>query len=241
MPSALVSGTSGTAETAEDAKNAARKLLVNGVPLEGDWDEAAVLGCCQIYALRGDSLVSFDFRGWRPDTRRAVTILNKALSRLDQPLSVNGNAGNEAALKRAALRPQPRPACALLTRAEVESVLGKLAADPHPTAKDSYQDCVYRFTQAESKESKLKDAPQGFKSFVGALTGGRTGSVSGVVDTAITIKWRGGFRQLSDNGLVAGAVMANYENLPGLPKRTQGKVEGGPWDEASQNGLTFPQ
>ena len=33
--------------------------------------------------------------------------------------------------------------------------------------------------------------------------------------------------------------MANYDGMPGLPKRTQGKVEGGPWDEATQNGLGF--
>jgi len=239
MPSAMTSGTSGTAETAEDAKRAARKLLLNGVEIDGDWDEASTFGCCEIYALRGDSLINFDFRGWGPDSKRAVTILNTALPRLEHPLSANGNAGNDAALKRAALRPQPRSVCALLSRAEVESVLGKLAADPHPSSKDPNQDCVYRFTQAESKESTLKDAPAGFKSFVGALTGGRTGLVQGAVDTAITIKWRGGFRQLSDSGMVAGAVMANYDGMPGLPKRTQGKVEGGPWDEATQNGLGF--
>ena len=239
LPSRMIGGTSGTAETAEDAKNAAKKLLISGVQVEGDWDEAAGFGCCEIYALRGDSLINFDFRGWGPDTKRAMNILNKALSRLEHPLSVNGNAGNDAALKRAALRPQPRSVCALLSRTEVESVLGKLAANPHPSSKDPNQDCVYRFIQAESKESTLKDAPAGFKSFVGALTGGRTGLVQGAVDTAITIKWRGGFRQLSDTGMVAGAVTANYAGLPGMPKRTEGKVEGGPWDEATQNGLNF--
>lgn len=239
MPAKIFDGVSGNAETANTAKNAAKKLLTNGVQVEGDWDEASSLGCCMIYALRGDSLVKFDFRAWRSDTKGAVSILNKALNRLDHPLSVDGNAGNEAALKRAPLRPQPRPACSLLSRAEVESVLGALSAAPQPSSKDAAEGCVYRFTQAESKESTVAEAPKEFKSLVGALTGGRTGLVAGPVETTMTILWRGGYRQLSENAMVSGAVMGNMQGVPGLPKRAEGKVEKGPWDEAAQTGLNF--
>jgi len=239
MPAQIFNGVSGSAETADTAKNAAKKLLTNGMQVEGEWDEASSLGCCMIYALRGDSLVKFDFRAWRSDTKGAVSILNKALARLDHPLSIDGKAGNEAALKRAAMRPKPRPACSLLSRAEVESVLGPLLVDPQLSSKDSAEGCVYRFTQGESKESTLAEAPKEFKSLVGAVTGGRTGMVRGPVETTMTILWRGGYRQLSENAMVSGAVMGNFQGVPGLPKRTEGKVEQGPWDEAAQTGLNF--
>lgn len=238
LPTRIIGGVSGTAETADVAKNAAKKLLVNGIEIDGEWDEAGILGCCQIYALRGDSLIMFDYRGWRADTEHAAQILNKALLRLEKPLSADGNAGNDAAGKRASLRPAPRPACGLLSRAEVESVLGPLLAEPKPDSKDT-EGCTYRFTQAESKEGPFSDAPKEFKSLIGALTGGKTGMVQGPVDTAISIRWRGGFRQLNDSALVSGAVSANFEGLPGMPKRTMGKVEGSTWDEAAQTSLNF--
>jgi len=238
-PMQIFNGVSGKAETADTAKNAAKKLLPNAPQVEGDWDEASSLGCCMIFALRGDSLVKFDFRAWRPDTKAAVSILNKALARLDHPLAVDGNAGNQAALKRAVLRPQPRAACSLLSRAEVESVLGPLSAEPQSSSSDSTEGCLYRFTQAESKESTLAEAPKELKSFMGAVTGGRTGLVRGPVETTMSILWRGGYRQLSENAMISGAVMGNLQGVPGLPKRTEGKVEKGPWDEAAQTSLSF--
>src|SRR5262249_50826702 len=57
-------------------------------------------------------------------------------------------------------------------------------------------------------------------------------------DAGIQIAWRGGFRQLNDAALVGGAVGANFEGMPGMPKRKTGKVEGGPGGEAGQTGLT---
>jgi hypothetical protein len=239
MPAQIFKGVSGNAETADAAKNAAKKLLLNGMQVEGDWDEASTLGCCIIYALRGDSLVKFDYRAWRSDTKGAVSILNKALAHIEHPLPIDGNAGNDAALKHAAMRPQPRPTCGLLSRAEVESVLGPLLADPQPSTSDSVGGCLYRFTQGESKESRVADAPKEMKSLLGAVTGGRTGLVRGPVETTMTVLWRGGYRTLSDNAMVSGAVMSNMQGMPGLPRRAEGKVASGPWDEAAQTGLNF--
>lgn len=239
MPARIFSNVGGKAETAETAKNAAKKLLTNGVEIAGEWDEASSVGCCMIYALRGDSMVRFDYRAWRSDAKGAANILNKALVRVEHPLSLDGNAGNGAAAKRLALRPAPRPACSLLSRAEVESVLGHLSADPQPTSQEGNGGCVYKFTQAESKESPIGEAPKEFKSLVGAITGGRTGLVSGPVEATMTVLWRGGYRQLSDNAMVSGAVMANVQGVGGLPKRKEGSVSNGPWDEAAQTGLNF--
>ena len=238
-PARIFSNVNGKAETAETAKNAAKKLLTNGVEIAGEWDEASSVGCCMIYALRGDSMVRFDYRAWRSDAKGAANILNKALVRIDHPLSLDGNAGNEAAAKRLALHPAPRQACSLLSRAEVESVLGHLSADPQPTSQEGNEGCVYKFTQAESKESPVAEAPKEFKSLVGAITGGRTGMVGGPVEATMTVLWRGGYRQLSDNAMVSGAVMGNLQGVPGLPKRTEGSVPHGPWDEAAQTGLNF--
>jgi hypothetical protein len=215
----------------------AKNLLPGGVQLAGEWDEALALGCCQIYALRGDTLVSFDFRGWRDDMRAAAGVLDKALVRIEHPLPIDGRAGNAAAKKRAAGRPAKRDACAVLSRSEVEAIVGPLLADPKPSAANA-TDCVYRFTQAASRDSTLNDAPAGFKAFVGGVTGGKTGLVSGPVDVALTIHWSGGFRRLHEEQQVAGAAMGAFAGLPGQPKRHLGKVDG-PWTEAAQTSLSF--
>jgi hypothetical protein len=234
LPTRIVSGAMNNAP-GKDA--VVKNLLPGGVQLAGEWDEAMNLGCCQIFALRGDTLVSFDFRGWRDDMKGAAGVLDKALVRVEKPLSVDGAAGNAAAKQRAAQRPAKRDACSLLTRAEAEAILGPLLADPHPTSKDG-TDCMYRFTQAESEDSTLKDAPKEFKAFVGGLTGGKTGLVSGAVDTALTINWRGGFRALHESQQVGGAAMGAFSGSPGMPRRQTGKVDG-PWTEAAQTSLTF--
>jgi hypothetical protein len=239
MLGGIVDSVGGTAETAGDAKKAAKLLLPGGIEIDGEWDEARRLGCCQIYALRGDRLINYDYRAWRDDTEHAVVILNKALTRLDSRLGIDGNAGIDAARAHAARRPKPVPVCGILSRAEVEAVLGPLLADPKPSEKDPTEACTYRFTQAAAKGSPLGDAPKEFTSMVSALTGGRTGLAAGPVDTAVTIFWRGGFRRLADAALVGGAVTASYAGMEGMPKRTAGRVQSGPWQDAMQTGLEF--
>jgi hypothetical protein len=237
LPGQLLAGPG--AKGAETETKAAKTLLPGGVQVDGEWDEARSLGCCEIFALRGDQLVTLDYRASGFDTDKAVRILNQALLRLEHPLPLDGNAGNDAAARRAELRPKPRSACGLLSRGEVESVLGQLAVEPRPDAKDDTLGCTYRFTQEGSKEGPLAGAPKEFQSFVGALTGGKTGMVTGLVDTGIQIRWRGGFRRASDSMMIGGAVAENFGGTPGAPKRIVGRVEGGPWDEATQTGLTF--
>ena len=239
LPMRMLSGGAapgGDEETSTELK-AAKTLLPGGVQIAGEWDEADSLGCCQIFALRGDRMITFDYRGWRADTNAAVGLLNQALLRLDEPLAIKGGAGNAFALKHDEQRPASKPACELLSRAEAEAIVGPLLADPKPNADGTA--CVYRYTQPKAKESPWKDAPDQFKSLAGGLLGGRAGFVAGPVDAMLTVYWRGGFRQLNDSALVAGAVSGSYEGTPGMPKRTQGPVTGGPWGEAGQNSLNF--
>jgi hypothetical protein len=239
LPMRMLSGgaaPSGDEETNTELK-AAKTLLPGGVQIAGEWDEADSLGCCQIFALRGDRMITFDYRGWRADTNAAAGLLNQALLRLDHPLAINGSTGNAAALKYDEQRPAKKAACELLSRAEAEAIVGPLLEEPKPNADGT--GCVYRYTQAESKESPWKDAPDQFKSLAGGLLGGRAGFVAGPVDAVLTVYWRGGFRQLNDSALVAGAVSGSYAGTPGMPKRTEGPVTGGPWAEAGQNALNF--
>ena len=211
LPGRIVGGVvpesqSGRLDTPTAAKETITKnLLPGGVQMAGEWDEAMALGCCQIYALRGDTLVTFDFRGWRDDMKGAASILDKALVRIEKPLSIDGRAGNDAAQQREAQRPAKRDACSLLTRRRSPSD-SRTAARRSGSEEQGQFGLRYRFTQAESENSTLKDAPEAFKSILGGLTGGKTGLVSGAVDTAITITWRGGFRTMHDGQMVAGGV-----------------------------------
>src|SRR5262245_19785181 len=109
MPSRMMSGVSSNEQTASEVA-AAKTLLQGGVQIAGEWDEASSTGCCTVYALRGDQMVTFDYSGWKADTPAAVGLLNKALVRLDGPLSIDGNAGNAVALAHDKERPKSRPA-----------------------------------------------------------------------------------------------------------------------------------
>jgi hypothetical protein len=186
-----------------------------GLHLAGTLDEAQSLGCCEIFALRDDRLVTFDYRGWRADTERAVGMLNTALARLDHPLPLDGNAGNQDARQRAAERPRPRIACSLLSRDEAETIVGPLLADPHTNAKDENLNCIYRYTLQASKDSPSKTA-------------------SGPAEANVDVHWRGGFEELNDATTIASTVGGK----PGTPKRTLGKVDG-PWDEGNQTAVAF--
>src|SRR5262245_8056639 len=236
MPSRMMSGTTGD-ENTSSAVSAAKTMLPGGVQIAGEWDEASSFGCCTIYALRGDQMVTFDYSGWKADTPAAVGLLNKALVRLDGPLSIDGNAGNAAALAYDKQRPASRPACALVSRAEVESIVGPLAADPKPASADGLS-CTLRFTPKESADSPFKGMPKELTSMLGKV-GPQLGMTAGEVDTGINVLWRGGFRQLNGSAQVSGAVMGAAGGPPGMPVRKQGPVEGGPWDEALQTAITF--
>jgi hypothetical protein len=71
-----------------------KTILATGDTVTGDWDEVAAMpmNCCILAALRGDQMVQMDWTGTRLTTSAAAALLNKALSRLDHPLAIDGNA-----------------------------------------------------------------------------------------------------------------------------------------------------
>ncbi|HVN47101.1 MAG TPA: hypothetical protein VMT66_17900 [Steroidobacteraceae bacterium] len=224
------------APTREDLQNIHKSLLANGVRIDGEWDEAQVLGCCMIYALRGDRLIAFDFEGWKNDPPAAAGLLNKALLRLERPSAYDGAAAVPAARERNKARPTVRVACSLLTRAEVEAVLGPLLADPRPGSSENV--CKYRFRTEAAAEGPLSHAPQQVRELASSIYGGQGGFAPGPLDIEVTLQWRDGFRLLAANQQVAGA-MTGMTSLPGVAQPPPVAAGEGPWQEAAQYPLLF--
>lgn len=141
--------------------------LIDGSTLTGEWDEARVVGCCELNALRGDQLVKIDYTGARLDPTAAAALANAAIRRLDQPLSVDDAANAAAALAREAAKPRIRSVCKLLTRADAEAVAQThLAAEP--TGDES--SCTYSV---------------------------KLGATDSTFDVTLHVKWRDGFREMA--------------------------------------------
>jgi len=106
--------------------------LDDGTEMTGEWDEASLtpMNCCIFNALRGDQLITLDFTGSPATLRQAATLVDAAFKRIDQPLKISGGAGVKAAKALDKTRPKPVEACSLLTRAEVEAIVGPMAGDP---------------------------------------------------------------------------------------------------------------
>ncbi|MGH7668801.1 MAG: hypothetical protein ACRENQ_04845 [Gemmatimonadaceae bacterium] len=117
--------------------------LNDGTELTGEWDEATLLpmNCCNFAALRGDQLVEIDFTATDATLPQAAKLVDAAFGRIDQPLKIDGGANVDSALALSKTRPQPVAPCSLLSRAEVEALIGKLIADPVANGTD---ECDYQ-------------------------------------------------------------------------------------------------
>jgi hypothetical protein len=129
----------------EDIANNVKKnfRLDDGTDLSGEWDEASLMpmNCCIFSGLRGDQLITIDFTASPATLRQAATLMDSAYKRMEQPLKIDGGGGVTAAKTLNSTRPKPTDVCSLLTRAEVEAILGKLLADPVPHGHDG---CTYK-------------------------------------------------------------------------------------------------
>ena len=219
-----------------DAKDIKKSVLPGGLQMEGEWDEAQSQGCCRIWALRGDSLIAINYESWKNDTPAAVGVLNKALLRLDKPLTSDGNAGVAAALEREKARPKPVPACALVSKAEAEAIVGPLLAEPKSSVDG--KSCTYRFNIAASKTGPMAEAPEMLKDLMASVGGAKGGFAAGPLDAELTVAWRGGFRQLASNLMIAGGMQSQM-NSPGVEAPPPLAPDEGGWSEANQTSLAF--
>ena len=111
-----------------------------GSDVAGEWDEARVAGCCKFVALRGDQMIRVDVGGSKAPLAAAAKLADSALKRLDHTLSLRGLPNVKASIEfETANRPKPRDACALVSRAEAEALIGRLAGDP----KSIDERCLY--------------------------------------------------------------------------------------------------
>ncbi len=129
------------ANTAKSIKRAFK--LDDGTELSGEWDEASLtpMNCCIFNALRADQMITVDFTATRATIPQAATLVDDGFKRIDKPLPIDGNAGVAAAKAFLAHRIKPGDPCTLLTRAEVEAIIGRL--DTNPTASGT-NSCTYR-------------------------------------------------------------------------------------------------
>ncbi len=165
MVKGLLKGGAGKEDVANNVKKNFK--LDDGTELTGEWDEATLIPmtCCIFAALRGDQLITIDFTATAATLRQAATLVDGAYKRMDHPLQIDGGGGVAAAKALDQKRPHPVEACSLLTRAEVEAILGALAADPIGHGQNG---CTY----------KLPTPPQ-----------------SVPLSYDLEIRWRGGYSQ----------------------------------------------
>ena len=143
----------GSVQAMVEAAGLKQLKLLDGSTVSGRWDQAALNGCCEFNALRGDQVVTVDVSGSKAAIAQAAALADAALQRLDRPLGISGTAGIKAAEERAARRPRPRNVCELLTRADAEAIAGaKLSRPPQGNSNG----CTYAWpVDAQGSEYDL--------------------------------------------------------------------------------------
>jgi hypothetical protein len=135
----------------------AKKAMVSedGSEIAGEWDEAKLtpFNCCIFNALLADQMITIDFTGSTLTLKQAAGLVDAALKRLKKPLSLDGGANVAAARAFLETRPHRMDPCSLLTQAEVEAIVGKLAAAP----KAQGDDCSYELPQQPGFPPRIYD------------------------------------------------------------------------------------
>ena len=209
-----------------------------GVEVAGDWDEASVVGCCQLNASYADSMITMEFSESRASVEQIAGLVNKIIAHIDKPTSVDGRAGTEAARQRAAQRPKKRPVCQLVSQAEVEAIVGAL--DSAPTGDESK--CEYSVLAAPNSG----DTPDHFTASVGWTWGYSEFRMAVAMNGSVTASLEGPLNGISMPEIPADK-MKEFENLAksmggnvdkmksvthDLSKPSQTGLKG-PWDDAA--------
>ena len=136
--------------------------------LEGRWDELRMLPGDNIYARKGDQMVSIDYLGSGLGLAGAAKWAHIALGRFGHPLAYDG-----AAAGRTAPGPlvTPRDPCTLVDRADVEHIIGALAGDgvvgPHQDV------CTYTLAQSRGLAGNKVDLRVSWKDGWAAIENSR--------------------------------------------------------------------
>lgn len=227
MVKGLMKNGGGKADIANNVKKNFR--LDDGTELSGEWDEASLtaMNCCIFSGLRGDQLITIDFTSSPATLRQAAALVDSAYKRMEQPLKIDGGGGVTAAKALDKTRPKPVDACSLLTRAEVEAILGKLSADPVP---DKHDDCTYKLP------------PQGVPQEYEVRISWRGGFYQWRSDRYVTRIGMGAVHQMA-----ADASQEMGHPLPEQPAKSHDEADSGsgsaaaadPAESVSDNGMHF--
>lgn len=208
--------------------------------LEGRWDELRMLPGDNLYARKGDQMVSIDYIGSGIGIAGAAQWVHIALGRFGHQLAYDG-----AAAGRTAPGPlvTPRDPCTLVDRADVERIIGALAGSP---VTGPHQDvCTYTLAQSHGLAGNKVELRVSWKDGFAAIENARhmTDVVAskvappGALTRGSTDSGLGGFMNK-----VMGAVRSQGFNVQA---DSNGRLQSdtavaGPWDSgALVNGAGF--
>jgi hypothetical protein len=170
--------------------------------LEGNWDKVgAPFG--QFMVLKGKTSIQIDPLGSRIGLDGAARLAATAIGRLGAPLDYSGG---KATLARKEDAPRTRNPCELVTRQEVEALMGPLLEDPKPSEDGS--GCEFRTDKKFLNEPVVRE---------------------------LEVQWTDGFYTLGQERSATGmAVKAmkrhvDEETPDSLSQEAVGEAE--PWDE----------
>jgi hypothetical protein len=167
----------------QEAGSAKTLMLLSGVAMAGEWDEARLVGDNELDALRGDQLVAIDFAASRGTIGQIAKLADTAILNLDKPMAVNDAAGITEARARTGDLPKERPVCDLVTADDIKAITGKEPAQA-PTV-DS-ENCTFHWTSESGLENEITLQVQwrdGFRKFgreqaETSVAGGNLGDVA---------------------------------------------------------------
>jgi len=165
------------------ASNGKTLMLPNGLAVAGEWDEARVVGDGELDALSGDRLVAIDFVASAATIEQVAKLADTAIVNLDKPIPVDDGAAITEARSRSAILPEERPACDLVTAADVKAITGNEPTRP-PAGDDG--NCTLDWTDANGLENESTLQVQwrdGFRKFgkeqtETSIAGGNLGDVA---------------------------------------------------------------
>lgn len=220
----LMKSGGGNSQIANNVKHNFR--LDDGTEMTGEWDEASLMAmnCCIFLSLRGDQMIQMDFTATPMTLKQAATLVDDAWKRIDKPLRIDGGAGVEQASQLDKTRPKPRDVCSLLSRAEVEAILGPLGSDPQSHAQNG---CSYHMPVQPDYPPQVYE---------------------------LNFRWKGGYSQWRSDRYVnrigssaMAQTVADYLNKPGPAQESHDQADSGtataassdPAESVSDNGMNF--
>jgi hypothetical protein len=198
--------------------------------LQGRWDEFHVLPG-HLMARQGDAMVDVGYAGSRAGLGGAARVADVALGRLSAPLPYDG-----AAAARGAPGPlvTPRDPCTLVSRADVEAILGALASDP---VSNGTEHCTYTLSAPRGLGGQAVQLTVQWRDGFAALEGAR--STAAIVQRQVGGGALGGMKDSGFAGFMQQVQGVMRSQGIGVQMSDSGSglendsAVAGPWDEAS--------